>query len=116
MLDCADFRYARNNLQSLIITADSSTTQRCHSNKSATESDYDYEDVLIKEVRQLSRSIMKQLLHNYSLLIVLLSVLIACVCASIIIQALKLKLKLHRTKESLIDQMELWNLVNLKVH
>lgn len=106
-VECSDYRYIKNNLQSIILNVDSANVHRCQANKTLTNDDEysDYEDLMAKEFRTIGRNLMKQLVYNYSLLLALLVILVVCLIILTINQVLAWKSTLN-TKESLIDQME----------
>lgn len=109
-IDCSDFRYVRNNLQTIVVAADSALTNRCspHSNSSSSHDDYDiYEDAIITEIRSKNIEVVKQLKLNRSLLIVLLSTFIVCLMVATLLLVQHRILLTKRSKEILIEQMEL---------
>lgn len=108
-IDCFDYRYVRNNLQSLVVAADTSIIHRCHHNSTSTNTEEfeDYEDAIIHEIRMKNRDIVKHLILNRSLLVILLSSFFVCSMVSTIF-LLKYRVKLmKRAKGNLIDQIEL---------
>lgn len=107
-LSCGDYKYVRNNLQSIVFSVDPSIIHRCHQNSSTTKQDYDEyeEDVVVHEIRAKSRDIMKHLKLNQLLLVVLISMLVGCLMISLFL-FLRPALTLNSgRKESLLDQME----------
>lgn len=109
-LSCGDYKYVRNNLQSIVLTADSSIVHRCHPNSTATKlEDYDYEDendVIIKELRARNRDIIRHLKQNRLLLSILLSMFVIFVVVYLIL-VLGPRVVKKTGKENLLDQMEL---------
>lgn len=108
-VDCNDFRYVRNNLQSVVVAADASLIHRCHSNHSSLNIDEyeDYEDAIISEIRAKNREVIKQLKINRSILLMLLSVLVvALILATAFLLQNRIGMK-KRTKENLLNQMEM---------
>lgn len=108
-IDCFDYRYVRNHLQSLVVAADTSIIHRCHNNSSATKTEEfeDYEEAIIHEIRTKNRDIVKQLKLNRSLLFILLSSFFVCAMVSTIF-LMKYRFKLmKRAKGNLVDQIEL---------
>lgn len=108
-IECFDYRYVRNNLQSLVVPADSAIIHRCHNNNSATNDNEieDYEDAIIQEIRKQTLGTIMHIKVNHMLIVILLSAFLVCamVLAVLLIQS-RIKL-MKRGKESLIDQMEL---------
>lgn len=109
-IECEDYRYVRNNLQSLVILADTSITHRCHNNKTATNSNEldDYEDPIINEIRLQNREVVIQLKTNRLLIVILLSSFFICamICATFFLIKYRINI-MKRAKGNLIDQMEL---------
>lgn len=106
---CFDYRYVRNNLQSLVVSVDASIIHRCHHNSSAADSDEvgDYEDAIIREIRSKNHEIVYQLRMNRSMLVILLSAFAVCAIGfSLFVMKYRIKLT-KRSKNNLIDQMEL---------
>lgn len=110
-IDCFDYRYVRNNLQSLVVSADSSIIHRCHSNSSSAANDNeldDYEVVIINEIRKETHKTLTQLKQNHLLIAILLSAFFIYITVSVVFMLIKYRIKLtKRAKKSLIDQMEL---------
>ena len=108
-IDCFDYRYVRNNMQSLVVSADSSIIHRCNNNSSATNGNevYDYEDAIITEIRMQTSETFTQLKLNCILIAVLLSAFFVYIMCLIFL-LIKYRIKLmKRAKGNLIDQMEL---------
>lgn len=109
-IECDDYLYVRNTLQSIVFTADASTIHRCHHNSSSTRNvDYlDFDDAIVMELRSGNREMLKQLILNRSLLIIVLSVFVVCagIAAALFLMQFRFS-TMKRKKESLIDQMEL---------
>lgn len=111
-LSCGDYKYVRNNLQSIVVTVDTSMVHRCHPNSSTTTKldDYDIEyedDVIINEIRSKNRDIMKHLKLNQLLLVVLISMFIVYVMTFLFSILRSNVTKKKGKKENLLDQMEL---------
>lgn len=108
-IDCFDYRYVRNNLQSLVVSVDATIIHRCHYNRSTVNDDEvgDYEDAIIREIRAKNHEIVYQLRMNRSMLVILLSAFAVCAIGFTLF-VMKYRIRLtKRSKNNLIDQMEL---------
>jgi Leucine-rich repeat (LRR) protein len=107
-LECDDYRYVRNNMQSVVFAADSALIHRCHPNATTSNIDeYDeYEDAIIMEIRAKNREVVRQLKLNRSLLIILLSAFAVGAIVSAIF-LMQYRVRLLKRNGNLIEQIEL---------